>query len=146
MHTVYMMGFDVWAEGDSETRYLDVCRNAPKYKKGQWFVLENDEGKLVSSLICYRNVFGLAEGCVGIGSVATSPDQRKKGYAAILLKDIITRLRETTSHIFLYSDIAPAFYKKLGFQILNDDLQKHKPSLCMVYGADLSNLNVPSYF
>jgi predicted acetyltransferase len=146
---IHKSGHDVWGDGIAEDAYIQLCLASPKYKKGQWYVLENEAGKIVSSLICYKNAFGLATGCAGIGSVTTAPAQRNKGYASLLVKGITGQLfGEKMEHIFLYADINPAFYEKLGFQVLSSQMQKHSPSFCMVLNAAPAskNITVPSYF
>ena len=59
---IYMMGFDVWSDGASEEDYLVGCRASPKYAKGTWYVLANED-QLVSSLITYN----LGPNIIGIG-------------------------------------------------------------------------------
>ena len=31
---IFMMGFDVWSEGQSKANYIKDCHLSPKYKKG----------------------------------------------------------------------------------------------------------------
>lgn len=143
------MGYDVWGGSDPEETYIQQCFSSQKYKKGRWYTLEDEAGKIVSSLICYKNIFGLSDGCVGIGSIATMPRQRQKGYATHLLKNTVENLREEKiQHIFLYADINPAFYENLGFKALDEKEQKYKPSICMTLNAvqRSGEFAVPSYF
>ena len=35
MNSVYMMGFDVWSEGETEKEYLDGCEDSLKYANGR---------------------------------------------------------------------------------------------------------------
>lgn len=142
------MGFDVWAEGASETDYLDSCRTSPKYKKGTWYVLEEDS-YLLSSLIAYQQ--GPKQ--FGIGSISTPKSLRKNGYASYLILNVIAELEEMDPEvtIFLYSDISPEFYEKFGFQRLPAELQRYKTTICMARGSAVQNLitdkaATPEYF
>ena len=145
---IYRMGFDVWADGDSEEEYLTGCRNSPKYKKGTWFVLSID-GQLVSSLIVYQ-LDGYA---VGIGSIATPLDLRGKGYASKLISSAIDTFESKNSEtiFFLYSDINPEFYEKFGFLRINSDAQRYKTTTCMIRGKNIQSFltdkeKTPEYF
>ena len=54
----------------------------------------------------------------GIGSVATSPDARRSGYATVLLEDAICQMERAGMAIsFLFTGI-PAFYERLGYRIV----------------------------
>ncbi|MCX6126476.1 MAG: GNAT family N-acetyltransferase, partial [Proteobacteria bacterium] len=109
------------------------CIASPKYAKGRWFVLEH-EGELKSSLICYRDAFSLPSNAVGIGSVATTPAHRRQGFAATLIREVMSRFSEddTIDAFFLYSDVDPAIYEKLGFVKLSTEQQRYKSSTAMV--------------
>jgi ribosomal protein S18 acetylase RimI-like enzyme len=55
----------------------------------------------------------------GIGSVATHPDYRRRGLATALLRDTLVLLRREGFHLsFLGSEVAPAFYERLGWRIV----------------------------
>ncbi len=149
MDDIYMMGFDVWGEGENKETYLEQCRTSPKYKRGKWFVLETSEGERVCSLITYA----LEAGVAGVGSIATIPKERRKGYATHILKAILNKFSdEGTNVVYLYSDIAPQLYERLGFQSLPSKFQKHPGSTCMVRGISIEQLAAtsgyqpPSYF
>jgi len=115
MIAVYMMGFDVWAGSESESEYLAGCEVSEKYKLGHWYCLERDRD-VVSSLIIYRDCFGLADEYYGLGSIATVPSQRKNGYATALIELCIQKLnRQSAMGVHLFSDIDPVFYSRLGF-------------------------------
>ena len=154
MPIVHMMGHDAWGEGKPAHEHLDLCLASPKYAKGRWFVLE-DQGEVKSSLICYRDAFSLPLGAVGIGSVATAQVHQRKGSAAALISDVISRFSEDASvnAFFLYSDVAPAIYEKLGFVKLFPEQQRHKSSVAMVHALKGSfhsltsgNFKAPDYF
>lgn len=84
LDTIYAMGFDVWNGGLGFEQYLAGCRNSGKYRSGTWYVLAQGE-QIVASLIVYCRMFGLEDDCFGIGSLATLPEQRNKGYGAELV-------------------------------------------------------------
>lgn len=135
LRNVFVMGYDAWG-GDREVdTYIERCFRSPKYKLGSWYVMEKD-GALVSSLIVYRHAFHLSPGMAGIGSVATAPEHRRRSHASELIREVLTRLRQTDglSLVFLYADVHPDMYARLGFVALPDNLQRYKPSICMVWG------------
>jgi len=139
---IYSMGFDAWSDGLSIHEYVDVCRASKKYQLGVWYVLISDVGP-VSSLIVYLNQFGLKERCFGIGSIATIPEFRRKGYGAKLLNLMKNELlsNHNAQAIYLHSDIDREYYSKLGFISLKD-------TNCMVYSNELSVFEslLPEYF
>ncbi len=146
---VYRMGFDVWGDGQSIGDYLKGCRASPKYKKGAWFVLVDQEGTLYSSLIAYS----LSQNTTGIGSIATPPPLRKRGHASLLIAGVLERFeKEGFKKTFLFSDIDPSFYEKLGFSALPEHLQKHSGSVCMIRGESIEAItqdplfSLPGYF
>ena len=53
----------------------------------------------------------------GIGSVATHPDYRCRGLATALLRDTLALLHREGYHLsFLGTEVAPAFYERLGWR------------------------------
>jgi GNAT superfamily N-acetyltransferase len=55
----------------------------------------------------------------GIGSVGTHPDYRRRGLATALLRDTLALLRREGYHLsFLGSEVAAAFYERLGWRIV----------------------------
>ncbi len=139
----YMHGFDAWGEGETQDAYLESCRNSQKYASGEWYGLALGDD-LVSSLILYRSGFGLPEGSVGIGSVATAERHRRNGYARRMLNEVIPQVCSGSVHtVWLWSDIRPEFYSALGFSQV-----AHKGnSVLMRYGLNLQIPTVlPDYF
>lgn len=151
LQTVYLMGYDAWGDGRPAETYLENCRQSEKYKLGNWYVMVH-EGTLVSSLIVYSDAFRMPLGAAGIGSVATSLDHRRRGHASELIREVASRLSRThgVSLFFLYSDVDPNIYARLGFVALPDHLQRYKPSICMVAGqkSDFEHVlsSAPNYF
>ena len=154
MPSVHLMAHDTWGEGRTRDEHVALCLTLPKYAKGRWFVLEIN-GAPVSSLICYRNAFGLPENIMGIGSVATTPASRKKGLASFLTTEVMERLSEDDGidGFFLYSDVNPSMYEKLGFVKLPKDMQRYERSAAMIRPVKKSlrllvggDFKVPDYF
>ncbi|PCJ58195.1 MAG: GNAT family N-acetyltransferase [Planctomycetota bacterium] len=141
---IFMLGYDVWGEDASICEYLDDCKNSEKYQSGEWYVLVNDE-VVLSALIVYSKCFGLADNYHGIGSIATDPKHRKKGYASKLISYFCQKLKdEGISGLYLYSDIDDNFYKKLGFDVVLKDY-----GTCMINtfcSKEALPDNIPNYF
>ncbi|MBU2899143.1 GNAT family N-acetyltransferase [Vibrio hepatarius] len=142
LDSIYAMGFDVWGDDLPFQDYLSHCRQSKKYQSGAWYVLV-DNKTIVSSAIVYQGAFGLEEGCFGIGSLATPPYQRQKGYASklvALLKDELFG-RQKCQALYLHSDIHHEFYTKLGFKRIQD-------THCMLYSKEARPLPTvhPCYF
>jgi N-acetylglutamate synthase-like GNAT family acetyltransferase len=147
MDAIFLMGRDAWGKGKTVQAYLVSCRHSPKYKRGQWYALEDAERGLVSSLIVYR----LSSGVAGIGSIATARKSRGNGLASRLIGDILKRLdRRGTRRVFLFADISPRFYERFGFAALPPEYQKHPGSVCMLRersaGGRLKAVWPPDYF
>jgi predicted N-acetyltransferase YhbS len=145
---IYLMGSDVWAEG-SEADYLQACRNSSKYTRGTWYVLENELGEIISSLIIYN----LSPEQFGIGSIATLKTLRKQGYATKLISEALRHINEVSqaATVFLYSDISPEFYERFGFIRLPLLAQRYKSTTCMALGNGIEKcpsdkIVAPEYF
>lgn len=134
--TIHTMAHDTWGEGLPMDEHVARCLASPKYKKGQWFVLEQD-GELKCTLICYRDAFGLPENVIGIGSVATMPIHRKKGFASKLLREVMDR-RSEVDGFFLFSEVDPTIYAKHGFVILPKEFQRYVAAVSMMRPAGKS--------
>lgn len=152
MNELFSMGYDEWGEGNSLEEHINECRQSKKYEKGQWYVLEDTENeRVVSSLIAY-DLHSRGEPAVkGLGSIATAPEARKKGYGSMLIKETIKGLgEEGCHHFFLFSDIDVTFYMRLGFHELPEKYQRYKNTICMLYQGndefDLEHFAVPDYF
>ncbi|KXO13233.1 putative acetyltransferase [Moritella sp. JT01] len=142
LDVIYAMGFDTWNDGLSFEEYLAGCRSSEKYRAGTWYVLmENDQ--IVSSLIVYSGMFGLKDDCFGVGSIATPPSLRGKGYASHMITLVTKELlaNHNCKAVFLHSDIDHKFYSKLGFVCIEG-------SDCMFSSNAPSGLHgsIPAYF
>lgn len=142
LDSIYEMGFDVWSDGLSKDEYLSCCRNSGKYSKGTWFVLVEKE-QVISALIVYSGTFGLQEGSFGLGSVATPPKLRHKGYASKLVNLVKAELfaHQNGKVLYLHSDIDQQFYRRLGFVGIEG-------SDCMYIASDDAEFkgSIPDYF
>jgi predicted N-acetyltransferase YhbS len=145
---IYLMGFDVWADGSAEADYLNTCRTSPKYKRGTWYALA-EGADLLSSLIVYE----LGDNKFGIGSIATPKALRTRGLASKLISGIVEELqiKFPEAVFFLHSDIDPEFYEKFGFTKLPAEAQRYKTTNCMVRGKNAESfysdkLMTPEYF
>ncbi|TVO37698.1 GNAT family N-acetyltransferase [Vibrio algivorus] len=142
LDAIYSIGFDAWSGGVSYEEYLVGCHDSKKYQAGTWYVLIDNE-QILSSLILYQNIFGLKEGCFGIGSVATPNSLRGRGYASNLVNLLKTELfsNHNCKTIFLHSDIDHKFYGRLGFVTV-------KGSDCMYVSRVFFDCDgsIPEYF
>ncbi|ELM6622625.1 GNAT family N-acetyltransferase [Vibrio fluvialis] len=142
LDTIYAMGFDVWNGGLGFEQYLAGCRDSGKYRSGTWYVLAQGE-QIVASLIVYSRMFGLEDGCFGIGSLATLPEQRNKGYGAEIVNLVKAELfnNQQAKAIYLHCNIDHRYYEKLGFCRLQG-------SDCMCISADplVYERPLPAYF
>jgi predicted N-acetyltransferase YhbS len=153
---IFENGFDAWNSGLSLPDYIETCTASPKYKKGQWWVLENADGIIVSSLITYPMQIHPALKCIGIGSVATKPIHRGQGIAAHLMRSVISEFEshERPQVFLLYSDLGPKYYEQFGFSALSSQFQTKPGSVCMVRCSadfpssvlDSPDLALPAYF
>jgi N-acetylglutamate synthase-like GNAT family acetyltransferase len=149
MDRIYLMGFDVWGKGESIEGYLDSCRRSPKYKKGEWYLLEHGEHGPIASLILFRFTGDSA----GLGSIATVPEKRGQGFGAYLIKTMVEYLDlRCTRATFLFSDISPHYYARFGFRALPPEHQKHPGSVCMIRAESMDSFlkspdfRPPTYF
>lgn len=157
MNSIYLMGFDSWSNELSEHEYLAQCQNSPKYAKGTWFVLEDNDGKAVSSLITYEFDPLNGKAAIGLGSIATQSEFRKKGLASQLAWQVMTLFfeRDGSRAFFLYADLNPQFYERhLGFVRLPDKYQSKSGSVAMIRASTElknslfkdENFKPPAYF
>lgn len=131
---VYDMGFDVWSGGKPLDQYRVACAESPKYKRGTWYVLEGEAGKLCASLITYE----LEPAVFGVGSIATAVDRRRQGFASSLTSVVVNLLEaEGAALTYLWSDIGASFYERLGFVPLPEKDQPDPDSVCMVKRSEV---------
>lgn len=145
---IFMMGFDAWGDGATEAVYLERCRSSRHYHAGTWYVLAGDRGP-VSSLIVYDRGWRLPANCHGIGSVATTPEQRGHGYASRLVTTVTRQLHAAgVEGVYLHADIDAAFYEAIGYRPVRRD-QRPGNSVCMVHmkwSIERLLAHAPDYF
>lgn len=148
---LFQEGYQEWSKNRTFEQYcLD---NSKDDAIGTRYVIEKN-GEIVSSLVLLRLKDTNEMEVCGLGSILTSKKHRGNGYSLELMKKCIALINSCNTIIFLYSDIKPLFYEKLGFRILSAKLQKYDKSVCMAYCNDdmwdkLISANVdvvPNYF
>ena len=100
-----------------------------------------EEGRIVSNVSANRMKFmqnGVERYYIQIGTVMTDPDYRKQGLAAKLMKRVIEDYEKDCDGIYLFGDLSAAgFYRKAGFEILNQYRYFVKEEFCRFEkGAD----------
>lgn len=149
---LFKEAYQIWHKNRTLAEYIHD--NAKEDAFGKRYVIDR-EGDLVSSLIVLTLEPVLGITTYGLGSVLTPEPHTSKGYAGILLKRCIQQLeKDGEVFIFLFSDINPDFYKKMGFRLLPEHLQKSLTSPCMVKCGeasweqlkDVSVALLPDYF
>ncbi len=112
----------VWPHDPDPEEHLRRRLASHQHQRATWFAgLEGDE--LVASLGAYPyEIF--VPGCERrkarvFGAVFTPEQQRGRGYASQLLREVMGYYEaEGVKDFFLYSDIGTSFYEKLGFVAL----------------------------
>ncbi|QHQ63490.1 GNAT family N-acetyltransferase [Anaerocolumna sedimenticola] len=148
---LFREAYKEWSKNRTFEQYK--ADNSKEDEFGVRYVIEED-GKIVSSLIMLnlKELFGYK--VYGFGSVLTPLEFAGKGYATSLLNDCMGKIDRENSIIFLYSEINPVFYERLGFKILPSYLQKDKKAVCMALCKDIiwlklqnTSINrIPDYF
>lgn len=152
---VYKMGFIQWKNTSTWEEYW--AENKEEDKIGIRFALSY-LNEIVASI--YVREFTPINGMriIGLGSLITIPSQRSKGFAEILMKEVISECKSDFSNsIFMgYSDIHPNYYeRKFGFKILPIHLQKYQDKPCIVKSNETQwkeilqtwkRENLPDYF
>jgi predicted N-acetyltransferase YhbS len=113
---------DLWAEGRSFDDYAGDFRAVAStgFGKRRFRTLGvRLDGTLVASCKRYQRELRCGERllrAVGVGAVFTPEALRGRGYATALLGALLDAERAAgTDLVYLFSDIHPAFYEKLGF-------------------------------
>ena len=93
-----------------------------------------DGGRIVSNVSANRMRFmqrGVERHYIQIGTVMTDPDYRKRGLAAKLMQRVIEAYEQDCDGIYLFGDLGAAgFYRKMGFDILNQTRYSVKEEFC----------------
>ena len=126
----------LWGEGRTFERYVDDFRAVAgsAYAKRRNFTTGlRDASVLACSCKTYERELrfgGTSLRATGIGAVFTPEPLRGRGYASAMLGALLDAERANGCDVaFLYSDIHPAFYEKLGFIALPSRLTTVRASL-----------------
>ncbi|MDQ2857909.1 MAG: GNAT family N-acetyltransferase [Candidatus Eremiobacteraeota bacterium] len=128
--------YELWGAKRTFERYaadLRVFANSSYAKRRQFLRGLRIGGAVVVSCKSYARELrwqAMPLRATGIGAVFTPPAQRGRGYATALLGTVLDAERAAGRDVaFLYSDIHPLFYERLGFRAL--------PSRLMTMRAEL---------
>jgi len=117
--------FSLWAYGRSFDRYAGDFRAfvASPYGKRRFATVGlRDGGRVAASCKAYAREIRWNEAILratGIGAVFTPKALRGRGFASAMIGALLDRERDAGRDVaFLYSDIHPAFYERLGFHAL----------------------------
>lgn len=132
MRTVLAFGYDEWSNGSSVDDFCASYERDRNHLRGARYLLEDTSGQPVSAL----NVLRFRESLIGLASVATSPDQRGKGYASRLLRAVMElhRFAQPDARFLLFSEVKPTIYERHGFRVLPAEHQRFPKSLAMATG------------
>ena len=115
----------LWGDGRSYERYVEDFRTVATsaYARRRNFTLGLRDGDVLAcSCKNYDREVRYENGALsatGIGAVFTRSALRGRGYASAMLGALLDAERDAGRDLaFLYSDIHPAFYEKLGFVAL----------------------------
>jgi len=132
LRTVLAFGFDAWHGGKTFDQYCADKNLDPNHVRGTRYLLADVSGWPVSGL----NVLRFRESLIGLASVATSPEQRGKGYASLLLRAVMElhRFAQPDTRFLLFSEVKPSIYERHGFRVLPPEHQRFPKSLAMATG------------
>jgi predicted N-acetyltransferase YhbS len=114
--------FELWGARRTFDRYVSDFRavaGSAYGKRRQFTVGIRASERIVCSCKLYERELRWGEKVLratGIGAVFTHPKERGRGYASAMLGELLDEERAAGHDlVFLFSDIHPAFYEKLGF-------------------------------
>jgi predicted N-acetyltransferase YhbS len=115
----YRNAHEAFGRGLTQEEFVSTRLRSVRHNRAGWWVL-TVAGDVVASLACYPLSFcvnGLIVRGIGIGSVHTRSSHRKNGYAASLCRHVAEVEAARGAEVaLLFSDIAPAYYERLGYQ------------------------------
>ena len=117
MTHVFLMGKDAWGAEFQTEEYLDICCASEKYRLGNWFILRDSSGAPLSSAISYVIPGHNNSSWIGIGSLATEVNSRKKGYGLSCLSMLLEgyEKQQATTGFMLFQDVQTNIYRSAGF-------------------------------
>jgi predicted N-acetyltransferase YhbS len=113
--------FSLWGGGRTFEQYASDFRGSAASAQPKPFTIGlREAGQVACSCKLYDRELRDGDAtlrAIGIGAVFTSPAERGRGLASLLLGALLDDKRDAGYDLaFLYSDIHPAFYEKLGFR------------------------------
>jgi GNAT superfamily N-acetyltransferase len=125
-----LFGYDAWGDGQDHASFFAGYEKCPNHLRGRRYTLRLPCGALVAGL----NTLRFARDLAGIASVATTPEQRGKGYSRLLLTAVSALLTdlEGIQRFLLFSEPDPSMYQRQGYEILPDEYQHFRPSIAML--------------
>ena len=105
------------------------------YFEGDYIPYSFVDGEIIVSNVSANRMIFLQNGAnryyIQIGTVMTDPDYRKHGLATKLMKRVIEDYEKDCDGIYLFGDLSAAgFYRKMGFEILNQSRYFVKEEFC----------------
>ena len=115
--------FPIWNEGLTRDGYArwNAAQMRTAWGKDHLhrFALLDDRGRWVASAKRYlwpMRLDGVDGTMCGFGAVFTRPEERGRGYAGVIINQLIDRAREEGAVVAgLFSEIGDVFYQRLGF-------------------------------
>jgi GNAT superfamily N-acetyltransferase len=126
--------FPIWNEGLTRDGYArwNAAQMRTSWGKDhlQRFALLDDRGRWVASAKRYlwpMRLDGVDGTMCGFGAVFTRPEERGRGYAGVIIEQLIERARaEGAAVAGLFSEIGEALYRRLGFvTVALDEVDVH---------------------
>jgi GNAT superfamily N-acetyltransferase len=121
-HEVLPDSFELWGAKRSFERYVDdfLAVAASAYGRRRPFTVGvREDQRIVCSCKLYERELRWEAQTLrgtGIGALFTRPAERGRGYASAMLGELLDQERAGGADFaFLFSDIHPAFYERLGF-------------------------------
>ncbi len=136
MEDIYKLGYDQWGDGIGLNEYLCLCKSSRKYQKGTWILFGDRNTHLpMVALICYQIIDVFDIPVVGIGSLATDPKMRSRGYASEALTTIVDTCNKelATQLLVLFPDKNTSMYKNVGFIGADSRNRLHGQTIPMYY-------------
>ncbi|MFT5291571.1 MAG: putative N-acetyltransferase YhbS [Planctomycetota bacterium] len=118
---VFEIGRVTWDASSDPSQFLARMLACPRRHRATGWLVE-EEGRPVAGLLAYPLTFSSADGTaidgVGLGAVATMPENRKRGHADALCRKVLEDAEQRGAPLaLLFSEIKPEYYARMGFEI-----------------------------
>lgn len=87
------------------------------------FLVAEEDGRLVSSLLCLPSVVWMEDREVtlgAVGSVATRPEYQRRGYAGALMCAVVRRMQESGIVLSALAPFSFRYYRKFGWELVGE--------------------------